>query len=162
MNISKNCNAGMENRREYYKYYISKTPYFLTDLVTILNDSRIKIKYLIVPIRKYEDSASSRAFNTSIGGINCNGGFWDASNEEEQLAIYHKEMANLIYLTTKHDIKVIFLDFDKMISNQEYLFEKLKIILDEKNIQFELFSNIYKEAELTSKPKKLIKDLSVK
>ena len=139
--ISKNSNGGLEKRREYAKYYITKSPDFLCDLGYILNDSQVKIKYIIIPVRKYEDSASSRARNKGAGG------FWCASNEQEQIAFYHKAMANLIFLTTKHDIKTIFLDFDKMISNKEYLFQKLKVILDEKNISFELFSDVYKQAE---------------
>ena len=107
----------------------------------VTQNQQVHVSSLIIPVRKYEDSASSRAKNKGAGG------FWCASNEQEQIAFYHKAMANLIFLTTKHDIKTIFLDFGKMISNQEYLFQKLKVVLDEKNISFELFSDVYKQAE---------------
>jgi hypothetical protein len=40
-----------------------------------------------------------------------------------------------------------------MISDKAYLFNKLKTILDEKNIGIKEFSLVYDEASLTSKPK---------
>jgi hypothetical protein len=52
---------------------------------------------------------------------------------------------------TKYDINTIFLDFDKMINDKTYLFYKIKSILDEKNIEFDVFSNVYDEVSLTSK-----------
>jgi len=39
-----------------------------------------------------------------------------------------------------------------MINDKKYLFNKLKKILDEKNIDFDTYSNIYDEVSLTSKP----------
>ena len=53
---------------------------------------------------------------------------------------------------TKYDINTIFIDFDKMISDKPYLFNKLKPILDEKHISYETFCNVYDEVSLTSKP----------
>lgn len=56
-----------------------------------------------------------------------------------------------IYIMTKYDIPTIFIDFDKMINDKKYLFDKIKSILDEKNIDFDNFSNIYDEVSLISK-----------
>jgi len=39
-----------------------------------------------------------------------------------------------------------------MVNNKEYLFNKLKIILDEKDIGLEEFSKVYNETSLSSKP----------
>ena len=39
-----------------------------------------------------------------------------------------------------------------MINDKTYLFNKLKCILDEKNIDFETFSCVYDEVSLSSKP----------
>ena len=39
-----------------------------------------------------------------------------------------------------------------IINDKEYLFNKLKIILDEKNIDFNLFCKVYDEVSLTSAP----------
>ena len=53
---------------------------------------------------------------------------------------------------TKYDINTIFIDFDKMISDKEYLFNKLQNILNEKNIDLAHFSNVYDEVSIISKP----------
>ena len=53
---------------------------------------------------------------------------------------------------TKYDINTIFIDFDRMINDKLYLFDKLKNILEEKNISLSLFSEIYEKVSFTSKP----------
>ena len=62
-------------------------------------------------------------------------------------------MSKYILYMTKYEINTIFLDFDKMINDSRYLFQKIKHILDEKNIDFNTFNNIYNEVSFTSKPK---------
>ena len=52
---------------------------------------------------------------------------------------------------TKYEINTIFLDFDKMVNDKSYLFNKLKFIFHEKNINFDMFSSIYDEVSLNSK-----------
>jgi hypothetical protein len=54
---------------------------------------------------------------------------------------------------TKYKINTIFINFDKMICDKKYLFDKLNPILIEKNIDFEKFSQIYDEVSITSRPK---------
>ena len=81
-----------------------------------------------------------------------NVGLLDATDEESQINYYNKVLANYMYLMTKHDIDTILIDFDRMISDKAYLFNKIKSILDEKNIRFETFCNVYDEVSLTSKP----------
>jgi hypothetical protein len=51
---------------------------------------------------------------------------------------------------TKYNINTIFIDFDKMIIDKKYLFDKLKPILDEKDINFDLFCSVYDETTLSS------------
>ena len=51
-----------------------------------------------------------------------------------------------------YNINTIFIDFDNMVTNKQYLFDKLKIILDEKNIDYDKFVNTYDEVTLNSKP----------
>jgi len=80
------------------------------------------------------------------------GGLLDASDEESQIKYYNKVLANYMHIMTKHDIDTILIDFDRMISDKAYLFNKIKSILDEKNIDFKTFCNVYDEVSLTSKP----------
>lgn len=145
--ISTNCNSGMEYSYTA-KHYILKNPSFLINIEGIIKDKTVNIKHVIIPIRDFNESAKSRA---SFG--KQNGGLWNATNEETQKAFYMKIISNYIFMMTKYDINTIFINFDKMVNDKEYLFNKLKIILDEKNINFTYFSDIYDEVSLTSKPK---------
>jgi len=43
--------------------------------------------------------------------------------------------------------------FDRMITDSKYLYDKLFLIFEEKNITFDEFDEVYKEASETSKPK---------
>jgi len=81
------------------------------------------------------------------------GGLWNASTEDEQLEFYHTLMANYIYLMTKYNIPTIFINFERMITDKQYLFTILRSVLEEKQIDFDLFSTIYDDVSRTSKPK---------
>jgi hypothetical protein len=144
--ILKNCNSGMEKSHNDSSYVI-KNPVFIEYIESIINDPSVRIKCIILPIRKYQESAKSR-----VGHGTNYGGLWNASNEDEQCQFYNKLMANYMYIMTKHDIPTIFLDFDRMIHSKEYLFEKLKGLFTEKAITFDTFSDIYEKVSLTSRP----------
>jgi hypothetical protein len=143
--IHNNCNSGMETPYDS-DYYINKNPQFISNIENILKDTSIKIKTVIIPIRDFKSSAISRVKNS-----NNKGGLWNAFDELSQINYYKDIISNYIYFMTKYEINTIFIDFDKMISDKKYLFDKLKNILDEKNIEFDVFSNVYAEVSLTSK-----------
>ena len=144
--IHSNCNSGME--RNYNEdYYILKNPLFISDIETILKDTSIIIKTIIIPIRDLKISSESRVKHKYNAG-----GLWNANNSLSQLLYYKKILANYLYFMTKHDINTIFINFDKMVTDKKYLFNKIKSILDEKNIDFDIFCNIYDEVSLISKP----------
>ena len=146
-----NCNAGME-RVFTDRFSILKNPTFLNDMEKIVKDKNIIIKQVIIPIRDYAVSAQSRARH----GINRGGGLWNVSTEEEQISFYHKMMANYVYLMTKYNIPTLFIDFERMISDKDYLFSILYPLLNEKQIEFILFSKVYDDVSLSCKPKKII------
>jgi hypothetical protein len=140
--IYKNCNSGLEKS---YKenHYILKNPLFLENINEIINDKNIIIKLVIIPIRDYSLSAKSR-----VNHKKKHGGLWNAETEEEQIQFYYKIISNYVFYMTKFNIPTIFIDFDNMVTNKEYLFNKLKNILDEKNINYELFSKVYQEISM--------------
>jgi hypothetical protein len=146
--IYTNCNSGME-RKINEKFDVLKNPLFIENIESIVNDKNIIIKCIIIPIRDYNESAKSRENN---GKGKC-GGLWNANNEKEQVEYYNKLMANYIYIMTKYNLNTIFLDFNKMTTNKQYLYDKLKNIFDEKNITIDFYSEIYDKTTLTSKPK---------
>jgi hypothetical protein len=146
--IYENCNSGMELYQFCDKHYIIKSPLIMENIESIIKNERIKIKYIVIPIRDYKISALSRVSHSTNPG-----GLWNATNEQSQIEFYNKIISNYLYVMTKYDINTIFLDFDKMVTDKKYLFNKLVNILSEKNISFELFSSVYDEVSLISKPK---------
>jgi len=146
LSISTNCNSGME-RNYNANYNIIKNPTFIADIENISKDTSIKIKHVIIPIRELKMSAKSR-----VNHATQNGGLWNAKDELSQIEFYKNILTNYIIISTKYDINTIFIDFDKMINDKIYLFNKLKNILDEKNIDLEIFSRVYDEVSLSSKP----------
>jgi hypothetical protein len=141
-----NCNSGMENSCNN-EFYIVKNPKFIENIVNIMKNTTVKIKLVIIPIRDYKESALSRVKN----GVS-EGGLWNAVDVTTQIEFYNKIMADYVYHMTKNEINTLFLDFDKMVTDKIYLFEKLKFILNEHNINFELFSDVFDEVTLISKP----------
>ena len=73
--IYENCNSGLDRQWDDTPY-ILKSPAFLNTMNRLL-DSFI-IDYMIIPVRKFEDSAKSRAFHNQKPG-----GLWEAKNYEE-------------------------------------------------------------------------------
>ena len=127
-------------------YYIIKNPNIITNIKYIAEDPSITIKTVIIPIRDFNLSAESR-----VKHKNNNGGLWNATGKLSQLQFYKDIFAKYIFYMTKYDIPTIFIDFDKMTTDKKYLYNKIKNILDEKNIDFNVFSDVYDEVSLTSK-----------
>jgi hypothetical protein len=145
--IRDNCNSGME--RPYTdNHYILKSPDFMKNIEDLVKDDKIIIKNVIIPVRDLKISSKSRVRH----GNNA-GGLWNANDELSQISFYQKIISNYIFISTKYDLKTIFIDFDRMIDDPKYLFNKLKDILDEKDIDFETFNNnYYSIASSSSKP----------
>jgi hypothetical protein len=129
-----NGNSGLEKYDYIWeKPYILKNPQYFGDFEKILK--YISLDFVIIPLRNYEDSSKSRFKNKLL---------WKASNQDEQVAWYHKLVAEYVLLMAKYDIPTIFLDFERMISSKEYLFDKLSLII--KDVSFEEFNYAYDEA----------------
>jgi hypothetical protein len=143
--ITQNCNSGME-RIYNENFNVIKNPKIIVNAEFIFKDPTIKIKAIIIPVRDYKSSAISR-----VSHKNKNGGLWNAIDEKSQIAFYNKIISNYIYYMTKYEINTIFIDFDKMINDKLYLFNKLKSLLDEKTIDFDEFSSVYEEVSLSSR-----------
>jgi len=139
------CKSGMEKPYNS-KFYIVKAPSFMANIDTIVKDKSIRIKTVIVPLRDFKSAALSR-----VKLEKRNGGLWNATDEASQIEYYKDILTNYICVATKHDINTIFIDFDTMITDKRYLFNKLKCILDEKQIDFETFSTTYDDVALTCK-----------
>lgn len=96
-----------------------------------------KIRKVIIPVRDYTEAAKSR--ETARTG----GGFWCAKTVDEQITFYKNIIADYVRHMVDYDIDTTFLDFERMVTSPEYLYEKLNDILLEKDISFERFVKEY-------------------
>jgi hypothetical protein len=134
-NIYQNCNSGIELNIEKTNAYIYKNPTYARTLNDIVKKNII-VDFLIVPVRDYKISADSRG----KFGLKKNGGFcWNAKNVESQINEYYKSISILLLDITKLNISTIFLDYDKMICDKEYLYQKLLPLFSKFNIDYDSF-----------------------
>lgn len=146
--VDSTSRAGMETKLNT-PHYIVKNPQFIEeDYLKYIINNNIPVKYFIIPIRKYSESAESRAnLKTPLGGL------WKANTKESQELFYDKLMSTFLFYSVKNDFNVIFLDFERMTKNKKYLYEMLLPILKEKTISFEKFSIEYDECSVHAKKK---------
>lgn len=78
------------------------------------------IDYLIVPIRKLEDVALSRARNINYGGF-----LKGATDVESQMKMDQRAFYDFIKYSAEKGLKVIFLDFPTITKDLDYLWVKL-------------------------------------
>lgn len=151
--VFKNCNSGLEidPTRNSKELEIFKSPKLIADIDDILKKNKdwLKLKLMIIPVRNYEKAAQSR-----VKHGHRRGGLWNAKDKQTQIRYYKNIIADYVHYMLKHNINTIFLDFDEMVSNKEYLYVNLKPLFMERNITFEKFSDAYDKASATSKPKK--------
>lgn len=141
--------AGMESTI-YRNHQILKNPKFIADIEQIIEMPNLLLKYVIIPIREYEESAHSR-FNNSQKHI-LEGSLWLADNVESQQAFYHKIMANYVKVMVQYDIPTIFIDFKRMTTDIQYLYNKLQPILPT-TLGIKQFEIAYTQATIIAKRK---------
>lgn len=144
--ISENCNSGME-RNYKAPYAVLKNPEFMAQIHQIVMDTSVCIKWVIIPIRDFNASANSRVKHQQ-----GNGGLWRATDRISQIMYYNDLMSNYIYNMVVHDIPTIFIDFERMVRDKQYLYEKLMPVFEEKKVSFDVFAVAYDRATDTSKP----------
>lgn len=148
--VDSRCNSGME-RSINDPPYVLKNPNFLESMASILQT--VDVEHVILPLRDFEMSARSRALYQNHAG-----GFWNATTPTEQVDYYHKIISEYVLLMAQHDIPTIFLDFQRMVTDPMYLYQRLLPILTRHNhdlnhiISFDEFVVAYDTAQSTSRP----------
>jgi hypothetical protein len=149
--IDEVCRAGLEldfkNELLNKNYYIIKDPTLLGKIDEFY-DYGFKIKFMIIPIRSFKESAISREKLKNKGG----GLTYGCITSIDQETHYEKQISLYIQSMVKYDIPTIFIDFKKMTTSSQYLYNKIKIILDEKSVSFEDFDRAYKKSEKVTAP----------
>lgn len=147
--IFPDCNAGLESKSDGV-FTSKKTPKIIKNpnIITNIEDivkSGVEIEHIFIPIRDYHQSAKSRESNKQ------NGGFWQAKNVNEQVDFYRKIMSEYLFYMAKYDLNTTFIDFERMITNKRYTFEKLSPALG--GVSFEDFSEAFDKADYQQKNK---------
>lgn len=113
------CDGGIEHSigtERFDKSDIVKNPEWFYDPKLLDFD----IDYLIVPIRSLMNVAKSRDRNNEYGG------FWKGAYDvKSQIDIDKQAFFNFIEYTVKADLKVIFLDFPRIVKDFDYLWHKI-------------------------------------
>jgi hypothetical protein len=101
-----------------------KNPTFVTDTNQIFQQG-IAVSSVIIPIRNYTQSATYRNKHQ-----NNEGGLWGgAIDVPSQETFFHRILAEYLVSMAKCDIPTVFLDFERMVTDDMYLFHRLKVIL---------------------------------
>lgn len=141
--VFSNCHAGMEwDIREVDAPYIIKNPWLCDYLDDVIEDMGIVIDHAIIPVRHLYSAAESRRDVVRRSGDTLStegvpGGLWHTNNPEQQEAVLTHQLYKIIYTLAKRDIPLTLLYFPKFIHEAEYLYRKLKFMLDE--ISYEEF-----------------------
>lgn len=137
--IYKNCNSGLEKRDgDIGKLEVVKNPIFLYKMNEL---KREYISWVVIPIRDFAKSAKSREYhNKDAGGL-----MGGAKNWQEQVSVYNNYMSRYIQDMVKYEIPSVFIDFEKMTQDPNYLYHKLKVTF-RKDIPYSIFDDCYKRA----------------
>jgi len=150
--IFTNCNSGLEvdvSQIFKCKQKIIKNPIIFTCIDDIISEGKVAL--VIIPIRNYHDSASSRVkHGTGAGGYF--GMEQGVKDKDTQLSFYYENMAKYMYNMVKYDIPTIFIDFTRMVSTPKYLYDSLMPLLE--HTSYEDFLEAYEFATKHQKKEK--------
>lgn len=126
--------AGLEHDlRDATAPYIVKSPWICTYITEITTHSDIVIDHAIIPVRKLDDAASSRArIQRSHKGAPSwqlvPGGLWLTAEPEQQANLLAVHFHNLIVGLVTMEVPITFLEFPRLAMDPDYLFKKLSPI----------------------------------
>jgi hypothetical protein len=116
--------------------YIVKTP-FLCDLAEEVLASSVWIEHAIIPVRRFDAAAASRAHvqklttGSADGTINAPGGLWDTDKADNQVDVLRLKFTKLIEVLVRHDIPITFVSYPRLARDPDYLYAKLKFLLSD-------------------------------
>lgn len=135
--------------------YVVKSPYYADLLMDALRSQRIKVSYVIVPIRPLFEAAESRRRVTTEASkikpnpLNHPGGLTftlDPNEQEEKLAVSLYALVNALIV---HRVNFLFLAFPRLVHDPIYCFQQLQPLLDNHNVSWEEFKRAH---ALVAKP----------
>lgn len=102
---------------------VVKSPFFCNNLEAIIRTSDVRIDHAIVCLRESESIGLSRQL---VSSQHCPiGGYWNASNPEDQARYVEEATYNLFLILAEYAIPVTALRFPKFARNPGYLWRQL-------------------------------------
>ena len=141
--IDPNCNAGMEwDLRKPDAPYIVKSPWLCDYLDVLMEQTDMVIDHAIIPVRDLFAAAESRRnvvqrSKSDLPPSQILGGLWHTDRGAEQEAILSFQFYKLIHTLVKREIPTTFLHFPRLVHDPEYLYDKLRFLLNQ--IPFDRF-----------------------
>ncbi len=144
--VWKACNAGMERPISHNVLFV-KNPVLIKNLDV---HQRIFNLFVVIPIRDLKASAASRA---RLG--KNPGGLWESKNAEEQEEFYQKLLEKAQKDIEAFAIPHVYLEFDRMISSADYLFEAFQPMFQKYGltVEREKFVAAWEKAGELSRPR---------
>ena len=145
--LSEHANSGLEDVPvgEGDLPYVLKTPWLFNFVDKVLNRDDIVIDAVVLPMRDIVEVASSRGMlemrarygDTSIPDECTQWETWGATpggvvyslNPIDQARILALGFHQVVHAFVKRGVPIIFLDFPRLIDDEEYLYESLKPVL---------------------------------
>jgi hypothetical protein len=137
---SSNSKAGFERHQDPCPYIV-KCIWCSEKVDAMVNKHDFLMEHVILPMRNLEDSVQSRKLVANLGEEN--GGFDNASNEDEQKRVNCRRVYNLLHDLAKNDIPFTLLHFPRLANDAEYLWGKLEWLFQKHEISKEKFLEVH-------------------
>ncbi len=140
--VDPNARAGLERSIDAFSPYIVKSPRLAKEIETILNTRNVVLDHVFVPVRDLTAAAKSRIETTRSYLNDPNtakyvpvdkipGGLTGTDDPGKQETVLLKRIYNMIEQLAKTDINVTFLHYPRLVTDVDYLYAKLKPILQD-------------------------------
>jgi hypothetical protein len=131
--IYSDANAGLEwDPRDPRAPYLIKNPLFFALAQEMLENSKIYIDHVFIPIRNIDDVALSRIAVSTLAKNNMGavpltapGGMVEVDSEDSQTNILSAQLIELLLTLSKHDVPITLIHFPTLVTDPEYLYKKL-------------------------------------
>lgn len=137
---SSNSKAGFEKHEDPYPYIV-KCIWCSEKVDAMVNKHDFVLEHVILPMRNLDDSVQSRKRVMDLDEEN--GGFDNASSEDEQKQVNCRRVYNLLHDLAKNDIPFTLLHFPRLANDAEYLWGKLEWLFQKHEISKEKFLEVH-------------------
>ena len=153
--IDPESHGGLENDLGAADYQhlprILKSPYFYKVANQVLNDEKIEIEHVLIPIRDLEHAAKSRIrvqskseeVNGKVKDGGVPGGLVGTNKPELQEIILGRQLSLLLKAVSESFTPHSILAFPKMILDPEYLYKSINFLIE--GITFETFNEKFQD-----------------